>query len=203
MFRLIAFIGLVGLCTNSGYSADPVGRIGARDAARLKQLRGQLFEKSHPAETVSQLLPRLRDADKRETVIKSIVEVARQHQKLICEFANKSSDIEVHEACAEIVQALDDDWKMTEAGREYESISRANINALLPQAWKDFERDSTDLAASATILSADPEVVWKWLGPPAKPARNARRTKDPHAIYLSLRMRERSPDEFVRRTNGW
>ncbi len=181
------------------------------DRSRIEALAQQLFVRTLSTEQLQPLLNRLVDSDSRAAASLEIMRLGRGCQAEIAEFANAAPDIEVGEACADMVSQLDDGWRDTPDGRSFCELCRTHAEALFPAAWERFCTDGTDQAACAMILSADPTDVWKWISQMDEVRKLSSKKQSSvqfngsrenpldteRSRYVLLRIRELSPDTFA------
>lgn len=157
--------------------------------ADVAALEEAFFAPQLTADEVRVLLETLSNADVRAAAEAELAAKGHGHEELIAEFAAASPDLEVREACAAIVAALDSRWRETEAGRKLGEAYRRHGEALLPDTWAAFRKDPLDQRAVAVLIALEPQAVGGWL--------SQRNDKLDSLRYLLLRIREASPDEFA------
>ncbi|MEX0718022.1 MAG: hypothetical protein WD066_15620 [Planctomycetaceae bacterium] len=170
--------------------AEPTSANDESLPAELAAAETEFFAPRLTADEVRVLLGTLANADVRDAAEAELAAKAQGHESLIVEFAAQSPDLEVREACAEIVATLDARWRDTEAGRELAEAYRRHGNALLPAAWAASRKDPLDQRTVAVLMALEPESVWRWL--------SQRDDEHDPLRYLLLRLREASRDEFAR-----
>ena len=130
---------------------------------KLPTLETSIFSRALAEAAVEDLVEQLTDHNTRDSAARHLRNRGQGWQELIDQFADAHTDVNVREVCAEIVEALDDDWKTSAQGREYQAACRSVGPGILSEAFRRLRKNPTDLAASAAILSFPPETVWNWL----------------------------------------
>lgn len=183
----IAWCGLANAAEPELIHGDGEGQ--GTDQTRISALEKELFQPSLSAAAVASLLTALRDDASRAAAVEKLIAGAAGHQGRIVTFAAAQSDIDVREAAAEVVEALDAAYRTSAAGKKLCALYTRNANQLLGQAWQAFRRDPLDLRATAILVSADPDKVLALV-------KRGRDSLDPIRFVL-LRIREVPKDDWA------
>ena len=162
------------------------------DAAWQKQiteLEQRLFAPVLAADEVHRLLEELKTADTRAAAATTLSERGQAQVEPIIAFARTCLDIEAVQACADIVETLDANYRTSELGKRLGVLYLDHTEVLLPVYWARFRKDPLDQAAVAMLMCGDPEKIYAALG-----KSNDRYDR---LRYLLLRIRELTPDRFA------
>jgi hypothetical protein len=157
---------------------------------QIAELESRLFEPSMAVDEVQRLLGELKQTDTRANAAKRLAAQGQGRVGQVIAFARDCPDMDVRQACADVVEALDASYRTSALGRRLAAIYYEHTETLLPPYWARFRKDPLDPRAVAMLMHADAEKAYAALG----------KTADRHdqVRYLLLRMRELTPDEFAR-----
>jgi len=157
-----AAITWVSLASATWAASGPAGDNGP-DQARMHALESKLFQPSLSATAADSLLKALRNSVSRASAGRQLIAGAAGMQDRISADVAKETDIEVREAAADVVEALDAAYRTSDLGKQLLALYARHAEQLVPQAWQDFRKDPLDARATAVLTAADPNTVLAWL----------------------------------------
>jgi hypothetical protein len=129
----------------------------------MQALESKLFQPSLSATAADSLLKALRNSVSRASAGRQLIAGAAGMQDRISADVAKETDIEVREAAADVVEALDAAYRTSDLGKQLLALYARHAEQLVPHAWQDFRKNPLDARATAILASAEPNQVLAWL----------------------------------------